>query len=190
MRLKWYVFAFPSATGNLNIFQRCADLAGRILDAVNCQICESLPVQPYRSVRAVNRRGLVLTAPNSIHCRHLYCAPCLAEWWGKNEKRVCITCKQESPHPPVRDLGHGLLTWAHEDAGKGTRVDTGGDDPHFSQFFALVNPVSSIPHDGSYNEGDGERMLVETVESVPGRGDKEIEGAQVTLYGDNATPNV
>ena len=196
----------PPPTGNLNVFQRRADLAGRILQAVTCQICHGLPADPYRFSHSANRGGLLLTAPNSIDCRHLYCAPCLNEWWDRGQ-RVCYTCKHLCLYPPARNFFHGLLAWAHEDAGKRSGMNMGSGDPHFPQFSApvdqapsapvnqatstLVNQASSTPHDGSHEGGDEERMLVEPVEETAFKQcDDGTQELQLVPYSGGATPNI
>lgn len=173
-------------------FQRGANLSGQILEAVTCQICHSLPVQPYRFACLVDYRDLVLTALDSTDCRHLYCGTCLLEWWEKCKKPTCFSCHQRCLYPPTLDIVHGLLILAHEDSGKETWVDLDHNNSIFSRFFTPTDQTSA-PNDGSHDALEEESMHVESTTEVKNAlvsGGERTQEQQSVVYGGGSTLNI
>lgn len=92
-----------------------------VSETVKCKICLDLYTLPYRCVRRSRDaiHILKLICCGSLDCRHVWCGPCLVEWFASRGTTTCPKCYVESIEQPQRDFAlDGVLSLVYKAQGR------------------------------------------------------------------------
>ncbi|KAF9778447.1 hypothetical protein BJ322DRAFT_1114267 [Thelephora terrestris] len=100
------------------------------LQEVMDEVCEKLKCMICLDVYAL---------PYSLDCRHVWCGPCLIEWFTSQGNTNCPGCRAESIGQPQRDFAlSGILSMVYEAQGRNapTNLSENFDPSLFAKIYA------------------------------------------------------